>query len=125
MDEVPSLSLALQAKVLTAIEDRKIRRVGGNKAIPVDARVIAASNRNLAELVARREFREDLYHRLDLYRVAIPPLRERGDDVLKLAELFTRRICQRHRLAQKKNFRGGPTTVAGAPLARQRARTGA
>ena len=107
LDELPSLSLPLQAKVLTAIEDRKIRRVGGNKAIPVDARVIAASNRDLQELVARREFREDLYHRLDLYRVAIPPLRERGEDVVRLAELFARRICQKHRLPAKKISEAG------------------
>ena len=59
LDELPSLSLALQAKVLTAIEDRKIRRVGGNKAIPVDARIIAATQRDLKELAAEGTFRED------------------------------------------------------------------
>jgi two-component system, NtrC family, response regulator AtoC len=98
LDELPSLSLALQAKVLTAIEDRKIRRVGSNKAIPVDCRVIAATQRDLKELAASGAFREDLYHRLDLYRAAIPPLRERGDDILKLADWFLRRLCQKHSL---------------------------
>jgi two-component system response regulator AtoC len=98
LDELPSLSLALQAKVLTAIEDRKIRRVGGNKAIPVDCRIIAATQRDLKELAATGAFREDLYHRLDLYRAAIPPLRERGDDILKLADWFLRRLCQKHAL---------------------------
>lgn len=98
LDELPSLSLALQAKVLTAIEDRKIRRVGGNKAIAVDCRIIAATQRDLKELVASGGFREDLYHRLDLYRAAIPPLRERGEDILKLAEWFLRRLCQKHSL---------------------------
>ena len=98
LDELPSLSLPLQAKVLSAIEDRRIRRVGGNKMIPVNVRVIAATNRDLKELVARGLFRQDLYHRLDLYRIHIPPLRQWGQDVLKLADVLVRRICQRHRL---------------------------
>ena len=102
LDELPSLSPALQAKVLTAIEDHKIRRVGGNKMIPVDVRVIAAANRDLKELVQQGQFREDLYHRLDLYRIMLPPLRERGGDIVKLAEMFLRRICRKHRLPLKK-----------------------
>jgi two-component system response regulator AtoC len=101
LDELPSLSLPLQAKVLSAIEDHKIRRVGGNKTIPVDVRMIAASNRDLKELVAQGRFREDLLHRLDLYRIHVPPLRERGHDVVKLAELFARRLCQKHRVPPK------------------------
>ena len=107
LDELPSLSLPLQAKVLTAIEDHAIRRIGSNKAIPVDARVIAASNRDLKELVAQGQFREDLYHRLDLYRIIIPPLRDRGEDILKLAELFLRRICQKHGLRLKRISEAG------------------
>lgn len=101
LDEVPSLSLALQAKVLTAIEDGKIRRVGASQTMQVDTRLIAASNRDLTVLVAEGKFREDLYHRLDLYRVAIPPLRERGEDIVKMAELFTRRFCGKHNLKLK------------------------
>ena len=99
LDEVPSLSLALQAKVLKAIEDRSIRRVGSVKSISVDVRIVAASNRNLKEAVAQGQFREDLYHRLDLYRLFVPPLRERGDDILKLAEGMIQRLCRRQRLA--------------------------
>jgi len=98
LDELPSLSLPLQAKVLTAIEDRKIRRVGGNKAIAVDCRTIAATQRDLKELVAAGAFREDLYHRLDLYRVTISPLRERGEDLLQLADWFLPRLCRKHAL---------------------------
>ncbi len=101
LDELPSLPLPLQAKVLTAIEDRIIRRVGGNKAIAVDVRIIAATNCDLKEMVAAGRFREDLLHRLDLYRVAVPPLRERGEDILKLTEIFMVQICRRHRLAIK------------------------
>ncbi len=101
LDELPSLPLPLQAKVLTALEDRKIRRIGANKTIPVDVRIIAATSHDLKELAARREFREDLLHRLDLYRILLPPLRERGDDLIKLAELFVRNLCQKHRLSNK------------------------
>ena len=101
LDELPSLSFALQAKVLTAIEDHRIRRVGGNRPITVDARLIAATNKDLKQAVTAGQFREDLYHRLDLYRIAIPPLRERGDDILKLTEIFMERLCRRHRLPRK------------------------
>jgi DNA-binding NtrC family response regulator len=102
LDELPSLSLGLQAKVLTAIEDHKIRRVGSNKTIAADVRIIAATNHNLKIRVEAGKFREDLYHRLDLYRIALPPLQERGEDILKLADLLMRGLCQRHRLAPKK-----------------------
>jgi DNA-binding NtrC family response regulator len=101
LDELPSLSLGLQAKVLSAIEDHRIRRLGGNKQIPVEVRIIAATNRNLRQLVANGQFREDLYHRLDLYRLFILPVRERGDDAVKLAELLMQQLCQRHRLPPK------------------------
>lgn len=101
LDELASLSMPLQAKVLTAIEDRKIRRVGGNKLIGIDVRVIGAANRPLAELIAAGRFREDLYHRLDLFRINVPALRERGGDIPRLAELMAARICSRHRVPVK------------------------
>jgi DNA-binding NtrC family response regulator len=98
LDELPSLSTNLQAKVLTAIEDHRIRRLGGRREIPIDVRVIAASSRDLRELAASGGFREDLMHRLDLYRVVLPPLRERAEDVEALARLLLERLCARHRL---------------------------
>lgn len=98
LDEIASLSAATQAKILTAIEDGVIRRLGGTKEIPVDVRLIAASNRPLAGLVATGAFREDLYHRLDLIRVTLPPLRERAADLLPLARHLLGRIAARHRL---------------------------
>ncbi|HYV32637.1 MAG TPA: sigma-54 dependent transcriptional regulator, partial [Candidatus Binatia bacterium] len=101
LDELPSLPLGLQAKVLKAIEDRSIRRVGGTKSLAVDVRILAATNRKLKELVAQGQFREDLYHRLDLYRLHAPPLRERAEDILKLAESLVERLCRRHRLPPK------------------------
>ncbi len=101
LDELPSLSPALQAKVLTAIEDQKIRRVGGNKALTIDARIIAATNQDLKSAVASGRFREDLYHRLDLYRIEIPPLRARGEDIVRLAEQLLEHLAVRHRLTGK------------------------
>ena len=98
LDELPSLSLAVQAKILTAIEDRKIRRVGGNKEIPVDVRLITATNQDLQELIATGAFREDLYHRLDLMRINIPPLRERGKDIINLASHLLEDLSRRYRV---------------------------
>jgi len=107
LDELPSLSPALQAKVLTAIEDRKIRRLGGNRAIEVDVRLIAATNRELHAAVAAGEFREDLLHRLDLFRVNLPALRERGQDILALAEQLIASLCRQHRLPRRQITEAG------------------
>lgn len=96
LDELPSLSLPLQAKLLTAIEDHSLRRVGASRPIPVDARVIAATNADLGALVAVGKFRDDLLHRLDLFRVRLPPLRERGGDIVILAEELLARVCRRY-----------------------------
>jgi DNA-binding NtrC family response regulator len=101
LDELPSLSMALQAKLLKAIEDHRIRRVGGRKEIPVDARIVAATSLDLRERVGQGAFREDLLHRLDLYRVELPPLREWGEDILTLAERLLGRLADRHRLRGK------------------------
>jgi DNA-binding NtrC family response regulator len=98
LDELPSLSPAVQAKLLKAIEDRAIRRVGGNRTLAIDARIIAATNTDLRALVAERRFREDLLHRLDLFRVRIPPLRERGSDIVPLAEALVVRIGRNYGL---------------------------
>ncbi|MGB0579345.1 MAG: sigma-54-dependent transcriptional regulator [Limisphaerales bacterium] len=113
LDELPSLSMGLQAKVLKALEDGKIRRVGGTKEIPIDTRVIAATNLDLKEAIADGQFREDLYHRLDLYRIQIPPLRGRGEDIVKLAEQYVTRLCQRHRLPVKKITPKGRECILG------------
>ena len=98
LDELPSLSPAIQAKLLKAVEDRVIRRVGGNRMIPIDARIVAATNVDLAAAVAAGRFREDLLHRLDLFRLRIPPLRERGDDILALAGELVARIARTYGL---------------------------
>ena len=88
LDEVASLSLAAQAKLLLAIESQKIRRVGGNKDIAIDARIIAAANFDLRKMITEGKFREDLFHRLDLLRISIPPLSQRSRDLPKLADHF-------------------------------------
>ena len=98
LDEIGVLSPATQAKLLTAVEGGTIRRLGGTREIEIDVRLITASNSGLAGLVKQGLFREDLYHRLDLLRVVLPPLRERGTDLLPLARHLLAGIAGRHRI---------------------------
>ncbi|HJL05997.1 MAG TPA: sigma-54 dependent transcriptional regulator [Polyangiaceae bacterium LLY-WYZ-15_(1-7)] len=93
LDELPSLPLDLQAKLLTVIENRAVRRVGGRTLRPVDVQLVAASQPVLKRMVRKGGFREDLYHRLNVLSIGLPPLRERGDDALELAEQFVRELC--------------------------------
>lgn len=88
LDEITNMSLAAQAKLLRALQERVIYRIGGNQPIPVNVRVIAASNENLLESVVKGKFRQDLYYRLNEYSINIPPLRTRPEDILFLAERF-------------------------------------
>ena len=111
LDELPSLSPSIQAKVLMAIEDRKIRRVGGTRQIEVDVRIVAATSRDLRGAVESGEFREDLLHRLDLLRANLPPLRERGDDVIKLAERLLAQLCRQHRLPPRQITEAGKSRL--------------
>ncbi len=97
LDEIGDMSLQAQAKVLRAIEDNKIERVGGAKKIEIDVRIIAATNKNLKEEIEKGNFREDLFHRLNVIPIQIPPLRERLDDVPILAERFAKEISERHK----------------------------
>jgi len=96
LDELPSLAGSLQAKLLTALEDHVLRRVGATRPVPVDARIIAATNVDLNAQVAAGKFREDLLHRLDLFRVKLPPLRDRGSDIIVLAHELLARVCRRY-----------------------------
>ena len=100
-DEIGDLPLALQAKLLRVLEERTIRRVGGAMNIPIDVRVMAATNRNLKEAVAKGDFREDLYFRLNVVTLVVPPLRERQEDIIPLSEQFLTRSA----LALKKPVR--------------------
>jgi DNA-binding NtrC family response regulator len=95
LDEIGELPLPLQPKLLRALEQKEIKRVGGNETILVDVRVVAATNRNLREEVARRAFRDDLYYRIGTVTLHVPPLRERREDILPLALHFLRDISAR------------------------------
>ena len=97
LDEVGDMSPQAQAKVLRAIEDGKIERVGGGKKIDVDVRIISATNKELTEEIEKEKFREDLYHRLNVIPINVPPLRERKDDIPILAEAFSKEITTRHK----------------------------
>lgn len=88
LDEIGDMSLSAQAKVLRALQENKITRVGGDKEIKVDVRVVAATNKDLRAAIADNEFREDLYHRLSVILIQVPPLRDRKDDIPLLADRF-------------------------------------
>ena len=94
LDEIGELPIELQAKLLRVIQDRMVERIGSNRSQEVDVRIVAATNRDLAVQVADGKFREDLYYRLAVFPIAIPPLRDRMDDVVPLAELFLDRYGQ-------------------------------
>lgn len=97
LDEIGDMSLSGQAKLLRVLEDKTIVRVGGSRTIATQARVVAATNQNLAELVRQRRFREDLFFRLNVVTLEIPPLRLRGNDVIELALFFLEGFCQQAR----------------------------
>jgi two-component system, NtrC family, response regulator AtoC len=88
LDEIGEMSLPLQAKLLRVIENKKFRRLGSTKDIEVNVRIVAATNKNINQAISNKEFREDLYYRLNVLRIEIPPLRERGKDAIILAENF-------------------------------------
>ena len=96
LDEIGNLPYHLQAKLLTAIQRRSIVRVGSNTPIPIDIRLICATNRNLQEMADREEFREDLLYRINTIHLEIPPLRERGDDILLFIDTFLRRFTSKY-----------------------------
>ncbi len=97
LDEIGDMGLALQVKLLRVIQEQEVRRVGGTGSIKVDVRIIAATNRDLASLVKEGQFREDLFYRLNVVRIGLPPLRERREDIPMLAHHFLQKLS------------GGPT----------------
>lgn len=102
MDEIGDMSLAAQAKVLRALQENRISRVGSDKDIAVDVRVIAATNKNLREEIGKGNFREDLYHRLSVIVIRVPPLRERASDIPELTRHFIDEISETYGIAPKK-----------------------
>jgi transcriptional regulator with GAF, ATPase, and Fis domain len=102
LDEIGTVSHAVQAKLLTAIEEKRIRRLGGRRSMQVDVQIIAATHVDLKQAVRDGEFRADLYHRLNVVSVCMPPLRERGDDKLRLAEGFMQQLCKEYGLPERR-----------------------
>src|SRR5580693_8342411 len=96
LDEISEISPQIQAKLLRVLQERELERVGGNRTIKVDVRVIATTNRQLEDSVDRKEFRQDLYFRLNVVPIHVPPLRERMEDVPHLARQFMQRFARKH-----------------------------
>ena len=101
MDEIGDMSLSAQAKVLRALQERRISRVGSDKDVDVDVRVVAATNKNLRDEIARGNFREDLYHRIGVVVIKVPPLRERSSDIPELVDHFIENICAEYNIPPK------------------------
>jgi DNA-binding NtrC family response regulator len=102
MDEIGDMSLSAQAKVLRALQENKISRVGSDKDVEVDVRVVAATNKNIIQEISRGNFREDLYHRLSVIPIKVPPLRERSSDIPLLVEYFIAQSVAEHHLSTKR-----------------------
>ena len=93
LDEIGNISFHLQSKLLSAIENRQISRIGSNQMIPIDIRLICATNKNLENMVHEGLFREDLLYRINTIQIELPPLRDRGNDIIILAEFFSKELC--------------------------------
>ena len=101
MDEIGDMSLAAQAKVLRTLQERKISRVGSDKDVDVDVRIIAATNKNLREEIKKGNFREDLFHRIGVILIKVPPLREHSEDIPLLVDHFIDMICEEYDMPRK------------------------
>ncbi len=101
LDEIGEMNVAMQAKLLRAIQEKEVRRVGGKVNIPVDVRIISATNKDLESEIRKGAFREDLYYRLNVIRVVLPPLRERGNDIAALADFFVKKYSKNSGLPVK------------------------
>lgn len=93
LDEIGDLPLPMQAKLLRVLQDKKVRKVGGEKYIPLNVRVISATNKDLSQLIKKDKFREELYYRINVVEIELPPLRERKEDIVLLADYFIKKIC--------------------------------
>ena len=101
LDEIGEINLNVQKKLLRVLQEKKVSRLGGNKDIDLNVRVIAATNQSLGQLVKEHKFREDLYYRLQGFLIHLPPLRERGDDIIILAKYFLNEFCKSNKIENK------------------------
>jgi len=111
LDEIGTLTSAVQAKLLRVLESRRFERLGGKETLSVDIRLIAATNQDLEEDVAAKRFRQDLYYRMNVVRLDLPPLRDRGSDIGLLANQFLERFCKANNVAQRKLSAGALTSL--------------
>ena len=124
LDEISEMDVRLQAKLLRAIQERVIDRVGGSRPVPIDIRIIATSNRNLADAVRDNTFREDLLFRLNVVNLKIPPLRERPADVIELAQYFVKKYAAANGVPARPLSHDARAHADGQLLAGQCARAG-
>ncbi len=106
LDEISEIPSDLQAKLLRVVQEQEFERVGGTQPLHVDVRLISTSNRNMKEAIASNHFREDLYYRLNVIPILLPPLRERREDILPLADHFLREVCHRNQIPIKTLSKG-------------------
>ena len=121
LDEISELSLMTQAKILRALQEREFIRVGGMKTISVDVRLISATNKNLEEMMARGAFRSDLYYRINVVPLTIPPLRKTEGGHFSAGPALLGQTCGK---GEEKNYPGGPGYPGVLRMARKRARAG-
>ena len=124
LDEIGDMPFSIQAKILRLLQERSIERLGGREPIPVDVRIIAATNRDLEAALAQGRFREDLYYRLKVVTLWLPPLKERAQDITLLAEYFLARFAKEMEHGQSGYDRGGQAVAPELSMARQCAGTG-
>ena len=124
LDEIGTMSMDTQSKILRVLQDRKFMHLGGVHEIQVDVRIIAATNVDLKQLVREGKFRDDLFYRLNVITVDLPPLRQRKEDIPLLVDFFLREVLGRERASAAANDAGRTASAALLFVARQRARTG-
>lgn len=111
LDEIGEMDLTLQAKLLRALQEKEVQRIGSNKTIKTNCRIVVATNRNLLEMVKEGKFRDDLYYRLFGLTIQLPPLRERGTDILMLAQYFIEAYCRENQLEPKRLGKSAQTKL--------------